>query len=247
MKNLELLRIVSLCLVGVSIFGSCNKNIELDAITEGSISFDIKQCHYGSDSTYQFVKGIQVEPSVLDIIEYDEQKRYLWFQDSVENGKIQLVASLQYDLETGVPSEYSFRPDMNKLLVEFIFVEDKDKLVKDVNNSYHYTNKLDLYNSIMKNDWSDNVIQDNGKSQVLITFPQDTILAYFHLRQITSTDGLYYDHEYVEVNNVEYNVESDEITMEIKFNLDIKTNTPYLPEPYKSFEITKGEVKVLIQ
>ena len=150
---------------------------------------------------------------VLDI---HSTNRFFWFlpwDNEPNENELDVLVTIQYNVvsELELPS--------NKLDIEFVFRESKDKLLQLTDSTFVYKDLHDLATILEEEDWG-NTGWNMNKSQLLLTAPEEVDMSGMHFSY--SSTGNYYEDEVATIKRVNFDEQSNTLQIWGDFSFYIK-------------------------
>lgn len=212
------------CLIALSIL-SCSKSeliIEDDFIKEEDyfLNFDFKYLIYttGPQPSHEVVSIQNLEQPMTFLDVQKSIYKYSYFnKGDAHTDSIDIVGTIKFEADN------NFGINGSTIYFEIIVREAKSSLNSISDSTYVYKTNSTLYNQLSKNNFGPkSMFGEPDRSIVLISIPSVEIFNDETYDYVYTTNGFYYDHEYINFTNIEFNQRENTILLDGGFEVDLK-------------------------
>lgn len=209
------------------LLAACSQQTDIQSVEANvskidyALNFDISKVDYQAideSSTYSINAiqatdyGFKLESlSQQDIIHY-------YFNHPVSDDSLNLIGSLYFENQ----DQDLF--NTQELLLQFVFPEAKSNLIQLPDSTYTYQSNLALHSRLSEIDWNNQkLFTENNFGQFIMTVPNSTNLDMnWHPADYLSSNGFYFDYETLNIETIEFDYITGDITLIGNFNVDLK-------------------------
>ena len=211
----------------ILIICSCSQQTDIQSIEANvskidyALNFDISKVDYQSidESTTFPIIASQSATYDFKLESLSEQELiHFYFNHPVSEDSINLIGTLSFTNQ----NQDQFNAE--ELLLQFVYPESKANLTQLPDSSYTYQSNLALHTRLSEIDWNNQkLFTENNYGQFVMTVPNSTNLEMdWHPADYLSSNGFYFDYETLNIESIDFDYITGDITLTGQFNVDLK-------------------------